>query len=166
VRAKPLTSKSTSYKLKPIIFPNNFILLQDTREQRPLFARLPRGLVICSTTLKDGDYSIRGFENSFAIERKRLSDLLSYCTTEREKTVKKMERFRKMEWVGLVIEVAERDLLRPYLNSKVSPEVVRQALASFEIRYRVHIYYNPDPEQIGRWVLDRAVKYYKMKREV
>jgi len=164
VKAKP--SKTKSYKLKPHVFPDNFVLIIDTREQTPLFTRIPPGLIIKSTKLNDGDYSILGFESSFAIERKKLSDLLSYCTIEREKTVAKMKRFAKMEWVGLVIEVKESDLYRPYLNSNISPEVVRQALASFEIRYGIHVYCNGERDQVNRWVLDRAIKYYRMKHEV
>ena len=41
-----------AYKLKQPHIPEGFVLVQDTREQAPLFARLPAGLMIKSTALK------------------------------------------------------------------------------------------------------------------
>lgn len=162
------TSASTylNYKTKPVIFPSGFVLLQDTREQRGLFTRLPSGLVLMSTTLQDGDYSILGFEDKFAIERKGISDLVPYCSKEREKTLAKMKRFQKFEFVGLVIEVTENEALSPYEFSMVSPESVRQAIVSFEVRYGVHVYYSNSRDNVCRWVLDRAVKYWTIKHKV
>jgi len=155
-----------SYKMKPTRFPEGFVLVVDTREQEsPLLKRMPKGLVMKSDTLKNGDYSILGFEDVFAIERKGISDLWSYCGSERDKTVEKMRRFRDMEWVGLVIEARESDIICPQPWSKMSPESVRQALVSFDVRYGVHIYYNDDRDQVARWLMDRAVKFYEIKKE-
>lgn len=156
----------SSYKLKPYQFPDNMIILVDTRERTPIFGpRYPKGLIMSSCTLHDGDYSIKGFEDSFAIERKGISDLLSYCTTEREKTKKKMERFQQMEWVGLIVETKESDLYKPYLHSSISPELIRQCLVSFAIRYGVHVYVNTR-ENIARWAIDHMIKYYKVKHQL
>ena len=47
-----------TYTLKPTVIPENFVLLQDTREQRALFNRIPKGLTIQSCTLSNGDYRI------------------------------------------------------------------------------------------------------------
>jgi ERCC4-type nuclease len=160
---KPSTE---DYKLKGFSFPKGFILLQDTREARPLFNRVPPGLTIKSISLKNGDYSIEGFQDCFAVERKQISDFVSYVGKERDKTVEKMLRFRDMEWVGLVIEAKEADLLQPQEFSKVSPEAIRQALVSFEIRYGVHVYYSSKRDEISRWLLDRAIKFYSIKHEV
>lgn len=147
--------------------PDGFILLQDTREQKPLFidGTFPE-LVIVTTTLNQGDYSIRGFEDKFCIERKQISDFYGYIGKERIKTTEKMEKFKGMEWVGLVVEASEADLLTGFIMSKVSPETARQALVSFEVRYGVHVYYSRSREDIARWVLDRAIKFYKIQREV
>ena len=89
------------YSLKPTLIPDGFVLVQDTREQRPLFARIPKGLTVSSATLKFGDYSVKGFEDKICFERKSM-DLWGYCSSEREKTVKKMLQFKSMEFVGLI----------------------------------------------------------------
>lgn len=151
--------------LKPYDFPAGFQLLVDTREQTPLFTRFPKGLSLCSVALADGDYSILGYEDRWTVERKGLSDLIAYCTRDREKTMAKMERFRSMDWVGLAIEVDESDLLTPYLRSAVSPESIRQSLVSFSVRYGVHVYANGDRRAIERFVVDHAIKFYRVQQE-
>jgi ERCC4-type nuclease len=152
------------YTLKQTVIPEGFVLLQDTREQRPLFTRIPKGLTIQSTTLKFGDYSLRGFENVFCVERKA-SDIYSYVSIEREKTVRKMKDFSKMKFVGLVIEGHESDLYKFQQHTKVHPEVVRAALISFEIRYGVHLFIG-SKENCARKVLDWSVKFYNISHEV
>lgn len=151
--------------------PDGFILLQDTREQMPLFDESVRieGLNVINTALVHGDYSIKGFEDRFCVERKQMSDFYSYIGKGREHTVCKMRRFEEMiqagGFVGLVIEASESDLLAGYMMSRVSPETARMAIVSFEVRYGVHVYYNRSRDDLIRWILDRAIKFYRIKRE-
>jgi len=140
------------------------VLVQDTREQRPLFARIPKGLTVCSTTLTRGDYSVKGFEDKICFERKSM-DLWPYCSSEREKTVKKMLQFKSMEFVGLIIELKEHEIYQFQQYSRVHPEVIRGALISFAVRYGVHIYMG-SRENCARYLLDHAVKFYNIKKEV
>ena len=164
--AKSIAKVAAGYKLKPFQFPVDMVILIDTREQTPLFGpRLPKGMNLCTTTLRDGDYSLRGFEQQFCIERKGINDLISYCTTERDKTQAKMKRFRQMEWVGLIIEARESEVYRPYFYSSVSPELIRQCLVSFNIRFGVNVYIG-DRESIQRWAVDHMIKYFKIKKEL
>ncbi len=152
------------YTLKPTPIPEGFTLCIDTREQRPLFARAPKGLTIMSKTLKYGDYSVLGFENLICFERKS-HDIFGYVSSEREKTLKKMKEFKSMEFVGLIIETRESELYQFQLHTKVHPEVTRAALTSFMIRYGVHIYIG-SRENCARWLLDCAVKFWNVKHEV
>lgn len=157
-------------ELKPPRIPEGFVLLQDTREQKPLYGSGTDGFKVSTATLTYGDYSIRGFEDRFCIERKQMSDFYSYIGKERNHTTRKMREFKDMVsrggWVGLVVEATEADILTGYIMSRVSPETARQALVSFEIRYGVHTYYSRSRRDIARWVLDRAIKFYKIQREV
>lgn len=156
--------------LKPYKFPSGFYLIVDTREQLPLFTNPIEGLEIIKDTVHWGDYTIKGFEEYFAIERKMMSDFYGYIGREREKTVVKMKAFERMVqangFVGLVIEASEEEVYAGYGYSKVSPETARQALASFRIRYGVHTYCSDSREAIERWILDNAIKFYKTRREV
>ena len=88
----------------------------------------------------------------------------------RSSTTRKMTEFAEIVqsggFVGLVIEATENDILLGYMMSRVSPETARQALVSFEVRYGVHIYYSRSRDDIARWILDRAIKFYRIQREV
>lgn len=158
--------------LKPFKIPQGFTLIIDTREQRPLFtsSNKPKDLPILSQKLNYGDYSIRGFTDKFAIERKQISDFYSYIGKEREKTVQKMNEFdaiiKSGGWVGLIIECSEEEILWGLMISKVSPEVARQAINSFRVRYNIHIYYSKNRDDLCRFTLDSAIKFYNIQREV
>lgn len=157
------------HKLKPITFPEGFIMVVDTREQEPLFRKPPKGLVTIRTALKNGDYSIKGFEDVFAVERKKISDLYSYLGKESKRTQEKLRRLMDYEWAALVIEADEATVLQTAPTSAVfgrmHPEAVRARLVSIEVRYGIHLYYNKSKRSVERWVLDRATKFYMMKRE-
>jgi ERCC4-type nuclease len=152
------------YILKPTPIPDGFVLVQDTAEQRPLFARIPSGLTIMAKSLDNGDYSIKGFEDVFAIERKA-NDLFTYCTTDQKNTKEKMQRFLQYEFVGLAIEIREVDVYQYQQFSGAHPESVRGALISFQIRYGVHVYFG-NRETCARWILDCAIKFWNVKHEV
>lgn len=164
---------SEPYKFKPIIFPPEMCLIVDCREQNsPLFLdrTAPKGLMVVRDTLKNGDYGLKGFP-AFAIEKKYHGDLFSYCTKEYEaKTRPKMERFRKMVdadgWVGLVIENRMSDIFKWQDYTDSSPEAVRWALISFSLRYHVHVHFAGNRENTARWILENAVKYYKIMKEL
>ncbi len=152
------------YILKPTPIPDGFVLLQDTREQKGLFTRIPKGLTVMSTTLSKGDYSVKGLEDLICFERKA-HDIFGYVSSEREKTLKKMKEFKSMEFVGLIIEARESELYQFQFHTKVHPEVTRAALTSFMIRYGVHVYVS-SRENCARWLLDCAVKFWNVKHEV
>ena|SRR5271157_2168985 len=163
MRVRPQEFKP--YTPKPLEFPEGFVLLQDTREQRPLFTRPPKGLLMQSVTLKDGDYSIKGFEDQIAFERKGISDLFPYCTTEREKTVHKMKRLSQMAFAALIIEAKESEVFQHQAFTKIHPETVKGAIISFQVRYGLHVQFE-NREYLGRWLLERALKFWTIKHEV
>jgi len=163
MRVKP--REFQPYTPKALTFPEGFVLLQDTREQHPLFTRLPKGLIIQSATLKDGDYSVRGFENKIAFERKGITDLFPYCSTERDKTVAKMTRLKTFDFAALIIEAKESEVLQHQVFTKVHPETIKGALISFQVRYGVHLQFG-NREYLGRWLLERALKFWNIQHEV
>lgn len=160
-----LPKPDTKAKLKPYKFPEGMVLVVDTREQAPLFKKLPKGLILTRDTLTHGDYSIRGFEEMFMIERKQISDLIPYLLKDHLKTRQKLDRCRDFLFKALVIEATEADILSPQLWSQATPEQIRQAMVGLELRYNMHIYYSKSRADIERWILDRCIKFYKIMRE-
>ena len=161
------------YKIKPTAFPPDFMLIIDTREQKsPLFlSKPPKDLVIVRSTLHDGDYSVKGFEDKFCIEKKYSGDLFSYCSSEMvSKTIPKMLRFQEMiqagGWVGLVIEDTMSNIYKWQEHTNIHPESVRGALVSFAIRYGVHVHFAGNRANTARWILDHAVKWFNVQKEL
>ena len=153
--------------LKPFRIPAGFVMIQDTREQAPLFVEPPKGLVIQKKALKFGDYSIRGFEDKICFERKQMSDLYSYVGKERDRTVKKLIQLRGLDFAALIVESSYEDLEIPYsYSSRITPEMIRQFLVSVNVRYRIHLYCTRDRRQMERYLLDRCIKYFKIQREI
>ncbi|HRR45284.1 MAG TPA: ERCC4 domain-containing protein [Mesotoga sp.] len=144
-----------------IILPKGFVLIVDTREQAPLFD-------VCEwcvrKALKQGDYSVVGFEDKVAIERKNMADLLSSLGSDRKRFEKELERLEGYEWKGLVIEGTETEIYVPSRFSSIHPNSVYQSICSMEVR-GFHVYYAKDREKARWWVLSRLAKYYKHKRE-
>jgi len=157
-------------KLKPFSIPESMVVIMDTREQRPLFSRPPKGLTVQTATLHDGDYSIKGFEDLFAVERKQMSDFYTYIGKQREVTAQKVARLGRIVqaggWAALVIEADEKDILGGFQMSKVPPEVARQFLVSVEVRHGICVYMNRSRKACARWILDRMIKFWTVRREV
>lgn len=131
-------------------------IITDTREQRPLeFLHLPseRG------TLQSGDYSVAGFENDFAIERKTISDLIGSCTRGRERFERELHRLRGFDFARILIigEPHEVARLAP------SPKAIFSSLTAFECRWKIPVVWEPDPTIAARLV-ERWAWFYAAHR--
>ena len=165
-KTNPSKKKQSNHCLKPYIFQDNFCLVIDTREQNPLFHPLPKGLLVIRDTLTHGDYSVRGLENKIAIERKKMSDLMSYIGSERERTVVKLNAMKNIDFKALVIEENYDDLFLPKTYSKVPIETIRQALVSFNIRFGLHLFVHKSRSVVEHWIMDRLIYLHKQSHKV
>ena len=145
-----------------IDIPKDFILIQDTREQKPLFKPKPW---IVNHGLNSGDYSIQGFENVITIERKSIPDLLGTLGKGRIRFEKELNRMSEYKWKGLLIEGLENDVYQPNDFSSMHPNSIYHSLAAIETKWRVGIYYAKDKKHARWWVLSRLVKLYRYLRE-
>ncbi len=166
--AKSVQQDNKPYKFKPCIFPDDFHLIVDTQEKKPLFTRTP-GLTLTRKTLKDGDYSIKGFENCFFIERKMTSDFYTYIGVERSKTIKKVERMSQAiqdhdGFAALVIEADIYELFSLQYYTEMTPEHAAGFITSLNLKCNIHTFISNDRKLLEKWILDRAIKFYKLKR--
>lgn len=132
-------------------------IIVDTREQAPLpFTRLEsiRG------TLYSGDYSARGFEGVFAIERKSLDDLAGCCiASERERFGNELHRLRGYRFKRLLIIGTAADIEAGSYRSRIVPAAIFGTLAAIEARYDVPVVFAADPAEGGRMVETWAAYY-------
>jgi ERCC4-type nuclease len=131
-----------------------FTIVQDTREQAGYeFSGMPcvEGEqwivpVVCRG-LKTGDYSIDGFEEKIAVERKSLEDLYGTLGRGRDRFEREFERLAEMEFGAVVIEATVSEIWRPAefrldWHSRLSPKAVEGTIVSWSLKYP-HIHWWP-----------------------
>jgi DNA excision repair protein ERCC-4 len=103
--------------------PAQFTVLIEDREQLP-FDFEPFGMRSERCHLTTGDYTIRGCENSIAIERKSPEDLAGSCGCGRDPFQREMDRLRAFPTRAVVVECSWADLERGEWRSKIKPASV------------------------------------------
>lgn len=112
-------------------------VLIDTREQRP-FTFENYDVVTASTTLVAGDYSVQGFEDCVAVERKELGDLVNCLMGKnRDRFEKELQKLRYYELATVVVESPLRDVAAGNYRSEMKPNAVIQSCLAFWVRYGV-----------------------------
>ena len=112
-------------------------IITDTREQTPLaFTRLQseRG------TLTTGDYSFKGGEELFAVERKTIADLAGCCTGDnRDRFFRELHRLRGHRFKRLLIVGTRAEIEAGSYRSELSPKAVLATLGAIEARFDVPV---------------------------
>lgn len=95
-------------------------ILVDYREKKPYDFPGIDGSQIKEESLNVGDYTLVGFEDRFAVERKTLDDLATSLGTDRERFEDEVRRGQSLDEFVVVIEAPARDVYR-YSNSSYCP---------------------------------------------
>ena len=124
------------------------VIVVDTREQTPLpFSRLAseRG------TLQSGDYSFRGGEELFAVERKSIPDLVGCCVGDnRDRFFRELHRLRGYRFKRLLVVGTREEIEAGAYRSDLSPKAVLATLAAIEARFDVPAIFSSSPDDAGR----------------
>ena len=123
---------------KPKICP--FVVVCDSREQAPFAFQNIEGVDVVRTVtrgLPTGDYSIAGFEDRIAIERKSVGDFYMSIGAERERFEREMIRLQQMEFSAVVIEGIVED--RPP-TVQMGVKSATHTMLSWAVKYGVHFY--------------------------
>lgn len=110
-------------------------ILIDSREQRPL--RFSDHVDIEVATLPTGDYSLAGFTDRVAIERKSLPDLVACVGPERERFMDCCRRLRDYDLCAVVVEAALDDVLAHVYRSRTHPQSVVGTTVAIQVDYGV-----------------------------
>ena len=122
----------------------NPVILVDTREQTPLM--FP-GNPTARASLYSGDYSIRGAEHLFAVERKTLDDLAaSCCDSKRAAFERELLRLRGCRFRRLLIVGSKQDLVAGRYRSYMKPTSLLHSVRAFEMRYDVPVVWEADAD--------------------
>jgi len=126
-------------------------ILIDSREQAPL----PVGKFMATSTagLYTGDYSVLGFDDAFAVERKSIADLTaSLVGTNRERFERELLRLRSMRFKRLLVVGSPSDIERHAYRSKIPPKSVFASLAAYEVRFDLPVVWQAGEIEAARLV--------------
>lgn len=131
----------------------DFVILQDTRELRPLdFPDFP----VERVKLKTGDYSARAqgrdFRDVIAIERKSVADLVGCVGQSRARFERELARLAQFPYRALVIESDATMVARGHSHSKLNSRQIMQSLAAWQMRYQLPVTFMPDRAWAAAWV--------------
>jgi DNA excision repair protein ERCC-4 len=132
------------------------IILIDTREQRPLV--LPNSR---RATLATGDYSVEGYVERIAVERKSLEDVYGCFGASRDRFERELGRLALIEFRALVIEANMAHVLQGTKYSAVHPHSAIGSLISWSVRYKLPVWFCGDRRGAAgtvRKILYAAVK--------
>ena len=82
-------------------------IIIDWREQEPYSFIVP---TVCKK-LDAGDYSVEGYENRIAVERKSLSDFIGTLVRGRSRFYKELNKLKYYDHSCVVVEASFRDIL-------------------------------------------------------
>lgn len=111
------------------------IILQDTREQRPFTFERFNDVMVQAEGLPVGDYSLPGFTDRVAVERKELNDLVGCFCSGRERFEKELSKARHFELFAVVVESELSDLAAGNYKSDMNPASAVQSMIAFFVRY-------------------------------
>lgn len=113
-------------------------IIIDTREQAPFaFARFQE-VAIERAALPTGDYSLPGFEERAAIERKSLEDLIGCLKgNNRDRFERELSRARHYELFAVVVEASLEDVSKGRYRSEMKAHAALQSIFAFQVRYGV-----------------------------
>jgi len=122
------------------------VIVRDTREKAGyLFDAVAPPPVVKVRGLRTGDYSLEGYEDAVAVERKSIVDAYGTFTNGRKRWERELERMRTLEFAAVVIEADWLTIVRdPPWRSGASPKAIFASIVAWTQRFGVHFFTCPN----------------------
>jgi ERCC4-type nuclease len=144
--------------------PGPVTLIVDTREQQP-FAFSAPGVRTIRRALPTGDYSVEGFEDRVAVERKTLDDLVGSLIRARERFLREMRRFETYEARCIVVEADWSDVAERRYAGGVHPKSIFGAVLSVIVDHGVPVYFLSNRQIACRFTEDFLLRFHRKATE-
>lgn len=145
--------------------PATLTMLVDTREQTPLPFNPP--VVAVRATLKTGDYTAVGIEDSWIAERKSVDDAVGTVIHQRERFEAELARMSPFRWRTIYIVGASsamscyRQIEEHCYRSMAEPKAVLASLYALRVRYGVQLAFCDTPSLAAAQMAYEA--YYALR---
>jgi len=140
-------------------------ILIDTREQTP-YAFKGYEVEVETATLGCGDYSLPGFTDRVAIERKSLSDLIGCLTVGRDRFCRELKKAMSYDYFTVVVEAPLSAVSQGKYTSEMKPHAALQSILTFQIRYKSSIIWagnRKGGEYVTSWLLSKYLRELNRK---
>ena len=142
----------------------NYTIITDTREQNPLWTKN-----IINKKLDVGDYSIEGYEDKIAIERKSPGDLFGTLGKGHKRFKKELERALTYDFFAIVIETNYTNILNKEFegafHSKMRGYVITSILSTLIIKYNIHVFFCNGRVEAKKLIKDLFNAYVKIQEK-
>lgn len=132
-------------------------IVVDTREQRP-YQFEKYDVEAIRHTLKTGDYSLAGYEDRVAFERKSLDDLIGCLTNGRDRFERELARAKELDFFAVIVEASMEDVAKGRYRSEIKPHAALQSILAFHVRYGVNFIWagnRAGGEYTAYWTLEK-----------
>jgi DNA excision repair protein ERCC-4 len=137
-------------------------LIKDSREPDAAWDRYFSAPTV-TQCLKTGDYSIQGYEDLVAIERKTIDDLVGCLTKGRERFTRELERAKSLEFFCVILEASFSALVNGEYISRLHPTSALESISAWEIRYGHPFYFCGSAQLAARKCESLLRKYHREK---
>jgi len=134
-----------------------FRIISDSREQQPYVFSVPS----IRKKLEAGDYSIEGFEDSVAVERKTLEDFVSTVIRQRKRFFRELQRLEEYEAACVVVESDLRDVLTGRYRSGAHPSAVLGIVISIVVDFQIPVFFCSDRQVACRFVEEFLLRFHR-----
>ena len=133
----------------------------DTREQEPYHFD-PESVTAVRRALHAGDYSLEGWEDQVAVERKTLEDLVGTVIRSRKRFSKELERLAGFESACILVEASLSDILAERYRSGAHPNAVLGAVLSIVVDFDIPVFFCSDRQSACRFVEGYLRRVHRM----
>ena len=144
-------------------------LIIDTREQNPLCFRTSKLIEAVETKkLNVGDYSIEGYEDKIAIERKSAIDLFGSLGKGHARFKRELERAEGMDYFGILVDasfsaIKSKDFDNSHF-SKMKGHVIIQICMTLKLKYNIDVVFCKDRTESASYVRELFKAYMKQQQ--
>ena len=127
------------------------VVITDTRERQP-YGFDPGRVTTVRRALRSGDYSLEGFEERVAVERKTLDDFAQSLIRARERFLAEMRRLESFDAACVVVEGSLRDLMEGKAATGAHPSSLLGAALSLIVDHGIPVFFCSDRQAACRFV--------------
>ena len=135
-------------------------ILIDTREQLPYSFRSYESRI---ATLKTGDYSLAGYEQRVAVERKSKEDAYGCVGANRKRFIECLERLAEIEHPAIVIESNLVDFSIPPSRTRIDQRMAVGSYISWSCKYRIPVFWCDNRAYAEQVVVRYLASFVKWK---